>query len=130
MVANRQTNRSLSVSIVARSRETIDGLQRYLGRADVASHAALSLDGLKSVAREATAIILFPDEFEAKEVEESVLSLRAARPRVLLVVVTALPQQLDALLRPDARSSQPIVLPKPAFGWTILDAVRDQAESP
>jgi chromate transporter len=54
--------------------------------------------------------------------------LRASRPRLLVVLVTGAPQRFAAVLEPDGRSVPPIVLPKPAFGWSILDAIRAHAQ--
>jgi hypothetical protein len=116
------------VTIIAKSRETIDSLQEYFGRTGVVSHAQRSLDGLKDAAASGTTVVLFPDEFDADVVEESISSWRSKSPSCLVVIVTGRPQRLGASLEPDPRSRQPVVLPKPAFGWAILDAVRDQAD--
>jgi hypothetical protein len=116
------------VIIIAKSRETIDSLQEYFGRTGVVSHAQRSLDGLKAGPASGTTVVLFPDDFDANVVEESVLRLRSTTPASLVVIVTGRPQRLGASLRPDDRSRQPVVLPKPAFGWAILDAVRDQTD--
>jgi hypothetical protein len=69
-------------------------------------------------------MVLFPDDFGPSDVEARLLALRRARPKLLIVVVTRAPQNLGAALVPDGRSVLPLVLPKPAFGWTILDAIR------
>jgi hypothetical protein len=116
------------VVIIAKSRETIDSLQEYFGRTGVVSHAVRSFDGLKAAAPSGTTVVLFPDEFDAEIVRQSISSLRSSTPASLIIIVTGSPQRLGASLDPDPRSRQPVVLPKPAFGWAILDAVRDQAD--
>ena len=111
--------------IIAESPETIDSLQAYFWRVGVASHARRTLDDLKRVTLGSTALVLFPDDFEAGTVQRSILALRA-EPAPLLVIVTAAPQRLASSVHPNTGSRQPVVLPKPAFGWAILDAVRGQ----
>jgi hypothetical protein len=119
----------LCVAVIADSRETLDGLQAYLQGAGITSHATRTLQGATAVPPAATAVVLFPDELDAKAVVTQVSALRAARPRLLVLVVTSHPQRLRAALDTDGRAHPPIVLPKPAFGWTILDAIRDHAGS-
>ncbi len=114
----------LHVLVVAHSRETIDGLHAYLGGAGVESHGTRTLSDVGSVPASTTAVVVFPDDFEVTAVVSVLRSLRAARPRLRLVLVTGAPQRFQSALAPDSRSLPPIVLPRPAFGWTILDAVR------
>jgi hypothetical protein len=73
-----------------------------------------------------TAVVLFPDDFEATEVMQHISVLRATRPRLRIVVVTNEPQRLRPVLKADAESLLPIVFSRPAFGWSILDAIRGQ----
>ena len=124
--------KSLFVTVVAARRETIEALHTYLQGAGVASHATQALTDPALLSPGTTAVVLFPDEFDRAEVVHRVLSLRTARAPLLLVVVTGTPQRFRPALDPDAHGLLPIVLPKPAFGWSILDALRgqDRAESP
>jgi len=117
------------VTIVAARRETIDALHAYLQSAGVASYATQALGDASLGAPATTAVVLFPDEFEVSDVVTRVLSLRRTRAPLLIVVVTGTPQRFRPALDSDARGVAPIVLPKPAFGWSILDALRrDRAE--
>ena len=116
--------RMLHVLVVARSRETIDGLHAYLGGAGVESHGTRTLADVGAPPAATTAVVVFPDDFEVTAVVPVLRSLRAARPRLRIVLVTGAPQRFQPALAPDSRSIPPIVLPRPAFGWTILDAVR------
>ena len=52
-----------------------------------------------------------------------------ARPRFLALLVTREPRRYRAVIEADARSVTPLVLPKPSFGWDILDAIRAHAET-
>lgn len=116
------------VQVVADSPRTIDGLRHYLTEAGVTSHVTRELLGAAAVPAETTAVVLFPDEFEVEVVETTVLDWRSTRPELLVVVVTTTPQAYRAALAPDGRSYPPVVLPKPTFGWTLLDNIRAHAE--
>ncbi len=76
-----------------------------------------------------SAVVLFPDDFESAEVIECISILRAAHPGLLIVVVTSEPQHLISALGPEPESLLPLIFPKPAFGWTILDAITGRAFS-
>ncbi len=115
---------SLEVIVYARHAETLDGLEAYFRDAGVRSTGSHALPPTPQLPSSAAAVVLFPDDFPAPEVLSSISALRTSRPAVLLVVVTGSPQRLGAALEPDGRSLQPVLLPKPAFGWNILDAVR------
>ena len=120
---------SICVTVVAESAETIDGLHSYLGGAGVESRAIRAVRDASIVPVKSTAVVIFPDEFDVDDVAASITSLRAARPRLLILLVTGAPQRFRTALEPDGHSLPPIVLPKPAFGWTILDAIRAHAST-
>jgi hypothetical protein len=58
-----------------------------------------------------------------------VRELRRARPRLLSLIVTREPQRFLDVMQDDGRSCPPVMLPRPSFGWDILDAVRAHAEA-
>ncbi|HEX7604203.1 MAG TPA: hypothetical protein VF316_21440 [Polyangiaceae bacterium] len=120
---------SIHVTVIAESPETIDGLHAYLDGAGVESHAVQALRDAKRVPLKSTAVVIFPDEFVIDDVVASITSLRSARPRLLILLVTGAPQRFRPALEPDGKSLPPVVLPKPAFGWTILDAIRAHASA-
>jgi hypothetical protein len=122
-----KTPAPLEVVIIAASRATVAELGTYLSNAGVVAGTAAALTGPAAIPASVDAVILFPDELEVAEVTAGIAALRRARPRLLLVVVTGAPQRLRPALDPDGRSFPPIVLPRPAFSWTILDAVREHA---
>jgi len=126
-VVRRPSTKPSYVTVVADNPQTIDVLYSYFTRAGVASNGTRELDAAAMVPPAATALVLFPDDFERADVQATILALRRARPKLLIVVVTGAPQHLGAALEPDGRSSLPLVLPRPAFGWTILDAIRGRA---
>jgi len=123
----RRSPTSLHVSIVSSNPETVNGLRAYLRSAGVPSHGARALRDLALVAPAwASAIVLFPDDFPDDEVTALLDALRAARPRLLSLLVTRAPQRFRAVVGADALP--PVVLPKPSFGWDILDAIRAHIE--
>jgi hypothetical protein len=124
-------SRPLQVTVIAESRETTDGLHAYFQRAGVSSQTTRTLGDATTLSPRTTAVVLFPDEFDAESVVRRIAELRRTRSR-LVVVITSSPQRFRPALDPDGHTRLPIVLPKPAFGWTILDAIREhaRAESP
>lgn len=124
VVARRQSSKSNFVTVVADNPQTIEVLHSYFTRAGITSNMTRKLHAVSLIPSAASAVVLFPDDFGAADVKARLLALRRARPKLLIVLVTGAPQQLSAALAPDGRSVPPLVLPKPAFGWTILDAIR------
>ncbi|MBL9023510.1 MAG: hypothetical protein JNL21_15045 [Myxococcales bacterium] len=123
----RKAKTQPTVAVVAKSPETVDGLAAYLGNAGVTTRGSRSLESVRSLASGTAAVVLFPDEFASAGVLSAVRELRRNHPRVFLVVVTRQPHDLEPVLEADGRSTLPLVLPKPAFGWSILDALRANA---
>lgn len=119
----------LDVTVIADNPETLDSLHDYLSRVGVASNATRTLRSATLLPPAATSVVIFPDDFSVDEVVTSITALRATRPRLLIVLVTSAPQRFRAALDPDERSLPPMVLPRPAFGWIILDAIREHAHS-
>ena len=129
-MVTRPSGQSLSVTVIADNPKTTDGLRVYLSDAGLAPHASNALADACSLPKATFAAVIFPDEFEVDEVVSRLLELRAARPRLLILLVTSTPQRFLSALIPDGRSRPPTVLPKPAFGWTILDAIRAHRSEP
>jgi hypothetical protein len=112
----------LHVTIVSKNVQTIDGLEEFLRRAGVSAR------GIRSIEAEATpaaaAYVIFPDDFRFEEVVEGLRRLRREQPRAIAVLVTSAPQRFAQL--PDDGDGAAVVLPKPAWGWTILDSIRSR----
>ncbi len=123
--ARRTQRYPVHVAIVSANSETLDGLHAYLGGAGVASRCTRHLQDVALVAPQVTtAAVIFPDDFEHEEVLKLVRQLRRVRPGLLSLIVTREPQRFREAAQADGRSLPPIVLPKPSFGWDILDAIR------
>jgi DNA-binding NtrC family response regulator len=121
----RKLRTPLYVSIVAGNPETLDGLQNYLEQAGVSSHSTRAVKDLAMVAPAfATATVIFPDDFPDKDSLALVHHLRNERPQLLALIVTRQPARFRDAAAADGRSLPPIILPRPSFGWDILDVVR------
>jgi hypothetical protein len=117
------------VTVVSDNPETLDGLQAYFQQAGVGAHGTRRFDDLTIVPPGSTAIVFFPDDFEAGAVIEAVLRLRRMRPQALSILVTADPRRFGAVANRDSGAPEPVVLPKPAWGWTILDTIRNHMDA-
>jgi hypothetical protein len=124
MTPRRPTARNLDdqeVTIISRNPETLDGLQGYLHGAGFAVRCTRELVACGKLTSERTlAIILFPDDFRWETV---VATLAELRPQTLPVLVTAHPQRFETLA-----SNEVLIVPRPVWGWTILDALRARSE--
>jgi len=76
-----------------------------------------------------SAIVFFPDEFPRDAVIVEIARLQRVRPAVLSVVVTREPRQFEGIVTEDGAEA-PVIIPKPAWGWTILDVIRARLDSP
>lgn len=111
------------VIIVSAHRETLDGLQQYLSSAGLPARGRQSLPA--DVSSPTTVVVLFPDDFEREEVHRSLRRLLLAKVRT--VVVTAEPKRFDAFSHGNGAGA--VVIPKPAWGWKILDTIHRRNET-
>ncbi|MBK8692417.1 MAG: hypothetical protein IPN17_08965 [Deltaproteobacteria bacterium] len=116
--------RKHDVTVIAESPETLDGLLGYLGQAGLVARGLRSLDAVGIIEATRAAVVLFPDAFEHPSVVALARTIRTKRADLLLVLVTGDAPRFQELTLPLGRSVQPQLYPKPAFGWTILDAIR------
>jgi hypothetical protein len=126
----RQRIEPLHVVVACESVETLDGLQLYLRQAGVVARSTRALDPSMIRKEEVAAVVLFADDFPEREVVGFVTGLVGGRRGILPVLVTAEPLRFLRLMRSDDPAFVPIVLPKPAWGWTILDAIRGRMKAP
>jgi hypothetical protein len=113
-----------NVKVIANSAETLDGLHAYLAQFGLPSSGTRYLSETKNLPSEVAATVLFPDDFEPGDVVEAVELLQRARPEVLVVLVTGAPQRLGELNYKNSACASPVVLAKPALGWTLVDLLR------
>jgi hypothetical protein len=113
-------NPAIRVTIVGTRAETLDGLRWYLSRVGLSARATRRLqDGDREPC---AAMILFPDEFSFDDVERELHRLRRDSPELLLVLVTSELKRYAPIAKGAGRV--PVLIPKPAWGWSILDAIR------
>jgi DNA-binding NtrC family response regulator len=112
----------VSVAVVSDNAETLDGLERYLCDAGIAARGTRRLDqAWEIVAASRSVVVLFPDDFPTIRVFAALAALKRRRPGALPVIVTK-----D--YRRFASAEGAVVIPKPVWGFTILDAVRTRLE--
>lgn len=119
----------LRVAIVSRNAGTLAGLETYLQRAGVTTSGTRQIERSGEVASGVSAVVVFPDDFDWDAVVPALRACMRSSPRALPVVVTNAPQRFESLVWPDD-SAIPLVIPKPAWGWTILDAIRAHLNEP
>jgi hypothetical protein len=126
----RKSPAPVYVSIVSNNPETLDGLQDYLRGAGIPSHCTRAIRDMATIAPAcATATVIFPDDYPDTDVTALLGALRAARPRLLSLLVTRTPQRFRAPTATTEDALPPVVLPKPSFGWDILDVIRAHSQS-
>ena len=110
------------VAIVSANPETLDGLQSYLQSAGVAARGTRRLEDCSDLnAASTVAVVLFPDDFPWESVMAAVAEIDARRPSILRVLVTGHPKTFEPLA--EGRRNV-LIVPRPVWGWTILDAIR------
>lgn len=114
--------RSQQVAIVSANLETLDGLESYLRGAGVAARGSARLEDCAELTAPTTAVVvLFPDDFPWEQVLAALADLSGRRPRILRVLVTGQPKKLEGIVEGHPNV---LVVPRPIWGWTILDAIR------
>ena len=123
-VQSLRRGRPLHVTIVADNPETLDGLETYLRRAGLTTRGTSEMEKVSEMTPSASSVVvLFPDDFHLEAVMSALATLRSQRPRTLPVLVTNASKRFERLpFRKGAVA--PLVVPKPVWGWTILDAIR------
>jgi DNA-binding response OmpR family regulator len=119
----------LHVTLVSDNPETLDALEAYLRRAGVKTTATRDVDTMvEHTPLTSSVILIFPDDFPAASVRSALASLRSRRRNVLPVLVTKTPKQFESLALVDG-AEVPLVIPRPAWAWTILDDIRARLRS-
>ncbi len=117
---------TLEVAIVSRNDQTLEALRSYLRAADVRVRAIddIGLCG-RAVSNGASAFVIFPDDYRWESVVAAIADLDETHPDALPLLVTAQPKRFSALVNPE----RVLVIARPAWGWTILDAIRAHVET-
>lgn len=126
MRTRRRTTASRQVAIISANRETLDGLEKYLRDVGIAAHGCRRLEDCAELTSASTlAVVLFPDDFAWDAVIATIAELARRCETTLRLLVTGQPKKYERLVegRPNV-----VVVPRPAWGWTILDAIRSHAD--
>ena len=125
----RSAQLSTGALIVGDDAELLGQLHAYLTRAGVEARATRRLDDAWRRGS-AESIVLFPDDFDTGEVTDglSLLLTRSSCPRV--IVITAGPRLFEPLIECFAARDSFVIMPKPVWGWAILDLLRSWHPAP
>ena len=122
---------SPSVLVISRNTTTARDLASYFeqsGVRTVVSERFEPADGSRRI----TAVVVFPDEFPAQSAAVGVLALARQFSNSTLVIVTRDVERFeDVAVR--GRAGRPgswFVLPRPTWGWVLLDRVLQRPPSP
>jgi hypothetical protein len=116
----------VDVAIVCANVETLDGLQAYLCGAGVRAKSFRKIDDCVGSAPESVlAFIVFPDDYPWESVLAALATLSEKRPHVLPVLVTSQPARFEGLVDRE----HVVLVPRPAWGWTIAEAIRSHVRS-
>jgi hypothetical protein len=117
---------SRQVAIFSANPETLDGLEAYLHGVGIKAKGRRRLEECSELTSASTmAIVVFPDDFAWEAVLASVGELAKTCSSTLRLLVTGQPKKYERLV--DGKGNV-MVVPRPVWGWTILDAIRAHAD--
>ena len=121
-----QPLKALSVAVVSKNRETLEQLRQYLSGAGIAAHGTRRIDQTCELIRAScSVVVLFPDDYPMTKVFAVLENLKRERPSVLPVLVT---QDFRRFAAPTGPCPEALVIPKPAWAWAIVDAIRARVD--
>ncbi len=115
--------RPVHVAVVSRNAETLEGLEAYFQGAGVTTSSSSVVVHAPELAARASALVLFPDDYASDVTMDILANCRNKNPKTPVILVTRTPQKFEALASEDD-AALTVVVPKPAWSWTILDAIR------
>jgi hypothetical protein len=110
----------LKLALISNDRETLDGVTLYFERAGARVRSTTRLEEIGETTSSADAIIFFADDYPSAEAECAVSTFSAR----LTVVVTAEVAAFNACCARRTQIGRVVVLPRPAWGWVLLEAIR------
>jgi hypothetical protein len=116
-----------AIGIIAKNDRTVTELLHYFAQVGASAKRLPELARWKSHPEESAglqAFVIFPDDFEASLITETLTWIAEQAPRLLQLVVTRQPQRFLPTTIGPAPPPHRFVLPRPSFGWLILDAIR------
>jgi hypothetical protein len=113
--------------LAAREPKDVLALETACRGAGIRTEMTRGLSTADDVAPRATALVWLVDDQPLSAVIATTDRLRTRRPGLRIVLVTARPEELIALLDQASSRVAPVVLTKPASGAEILRALRARA---
>lgn len=113
------------VQVVAAHPETLESLRAYLANTGLDVHGSRRL--VLAARPRLSAVVVFPDDFAETAVVGFLRQARAIRADLILVTVTRSVRLFEDMSTRAGLPLRLIVLPRPAFGWTILESLRCRA---
>jgi hypothetical protein len=129
MARSKARPRETGVVVLGSNPATLAQLSAYFADTGVKSYARGSLTPLAELRPAAQVVVLFPDDFRKPQVSAYLRDLGSRRPELTFIIITQSPAEYQALTAANGKALRAHVLPKPSFGWTILDAIRDALAS-
>ena len=114
--------RSLTVTVVAEDRSTLDSIGHYLKR-HVTFLAVPTLEDAFVKSAASDAIVFYPDGFATVAVRRFVHRLLGHATLSLVIIVTAHPQRFAGLDFLRAATNKFIVLSEPAWPWELFATI-------
>lgn len=117
-------NPDIRVTVLSKNDETLDALVGYLRQVglDVVGCGVLE----ETRARVTHAFVVFVDDFETAEVMPLIHEHAEAPGGPTQLLVTSHPSRLLMRLAARPRTNPPVVVPRPVWGFTVLDILRAQ----
>jgi len=109
--------------VVSKNADTLHGLATYLRDSGVSTASTRQVEASVDLADGSTAIVVFPDDFDWDMAVSALIRCQRKHPGVLVVLVTRSPRSFKSVAWPQS-GTPPVLVPKPAWGWKILDAIR------
>jgi hypothetical protein len=109
--------------VVCDDDDTLIRLRDYLVRAGVETRATRRLaDAWGQPSSEC--IVLLPDDFNAGDVTDGLEQVLSRAPSPFVIIISAGPRLYEPLIESLGNRESVLLLPKPVWGWTILDLLR------
>jgi hypothetical protein len=115
-----QRRLNVTLTIIARAHDAIDGVVRSLQQAGARLSIVLHLEQAAVVAEGADVAVFFADGYPLERTMEVVAQLSVS----LVVIVTTDVSAFRPSLAERARCSRVLVLPRRGWHWTLVEAIR------
>jgi hypothetical protein len=129
MARSKARQREAGVVVLGSNQSTLEQLSEYFADTGVKAYARCSLTPLVELRPAVQVVVMFPDDFPKPHVSAYLTDLGNRRPELAFVIVTQFPAKYQAIMGANGKALRGHILPRPSFGWTILDAIRDALAS-